>query len=491
LKEPHVVLRGKADTVAGVDDSIRELVADLADTLYSTTGVGLAAPQIGSGKAVIIVDANRDHSDPARNYYALINPRIIRADGIAMSANEGCKSLPGVRVDVPRASRVVIDAIDTDGHRVRKTVEGYEAIVLQHEIDHLNGVLITDNRAASPAHGAKVNPADGTADANVIRARLEPFRSMPDGLLVSQRTRTGHILVVKDGVQIILYFGDPRDTTAEMKVSGIMSRISIDDPIRLLGLYTRVMMLSLAWCQNPGNVYMLGFGGGRVPMALRHYIPGVIIESTETEATVVQLAQRYFGITLDDHMRVAVEDGRKYLARRPADTSYEIIMVDCFSGSGQHPYRLSTIEFYDLCKRHLKPGGVVVTNFSSADPLIDEKVATFASAFATTYVYEEDVAFVMFGSEGPELTQSVLIDRAQSVAKALRPAIPLAEYAAALKRVSRGDDAMVLSDKDAERRITVDDPAFLGVERNQACPCGSGKKFKKCHGARAFGDQAE
>ena len=306
---------------------------------------------------------------------------------------------------------------------------------------------------------------------------------MPDGIIASQRTRTGHVLVVKDKKQIILYFGDPRENTAQMKMSGIMSRVSLDDPLFLLGLYTRVMMLSLAWCPNPRRVYMVGFGGGRIPMVLHHYLPDVVVESTEMETTVVQLAQRYFGIELGERMRVAVEEGREYLTRRSADHLYDMIMIDCFGGSGQHPFHLSTVEFYQLCKQRLRPGGVVTTNLSVADPLIKEKIATFSCAFKAAYTYESNEACILFGSSEPPLDKPALITRAQSLVKQFGFAIPLPEYAAVVKPTLRARGVKILHDSDAKALIPIDDPVFLGIGRNQPCPCGSGRKFKQCHGA--------
>jgi peptide deformylase len=466
LPEPR--LRRRTEAVPKVDDDVRAVIADLADTLFATTGVGLAAPQIGVPWSVLIAAPHRDHEVDERDYYAMVNPRVVHAEGSIVSRAEGCKSVPGLRVDVPRSERVVVEGLDADGRPVRREATGWEAIVLQHEIDHLEGALLVDR--ALPA----------TTDAARIKARLERFRSLPDGVLVSQRTRTEHVLVVKRGEQIVLYFGNPREDTSQMRLSGIMSRVSIDDPLNLLGLYTRVMLLALAWCPEPARVYVVGFGGGRIPMVLHHHLPAVVIDSTETEAFVVRLAQQYFGIELDDRMRVAVEDGRAFLERREP---YDVILVDCFSADGHHPYRLSTAEFYELCRGRLRPGGVVATNLSSADPLVSEKIATFASAFRTSLAYRTEEACVLFGTDGDEMDLESAVPRATRLADRHRFAFPLAEYAVDLTAVRPALGVSPLRDAAASQVLTADDPLFLGVGRNDPCPCGSGKKFKRCHGA--------
>jgi spermidine synthase len=287
-------------------------------------------------------------------------------------------------------------------------------------------------------------------------------------------------MVNKRNNQIVLYFGDPRDDTLDVKLSGIMSRISLMDPYYLLGHYTRVMMVALAWYPDPRRVYVIGFGGGRIPMVLHHHLPRVVVESTESEALVVRFAQQFFGIEFDERMKVAVEDGRRYLERQP---EYDIIFIDCFTSSGYHPYHLSTVEFYELCLRKLSPAGVVSTNLASTDPLLTKKMATFASVFDTTWSYQSDGACVLFGSRGNALEQLTVQNAVQEVDRRYGFSFSVQEYGASLTPVRRSNEGLLLHDAAASTFLTVDDPLFLNVGRNDPCPCGSGKKYKKCHGA--------
>ncbi|HTK30977.1 MAG TPA: peptide deformylase [Candidatus Saccharimonadaceae bacterium] len=135
------VLRQKALPVATVDDTVRELVRDLRDTMRAYNGVGLAANQVGVKQRVLVVDVPLDDEQRAR--FALVNPVVTRRFG-SETAEEGCLSMPGIYEDVVRAERVQVEALDENGKPIRIEADGYLARALQHEVDHLDGVLFTD-----------------------------------------------------------------------------------------------------------------------------------------------------------------------------------------------------------------------------------------------------------------------------------------------------------------------------------------------------------
>jgi len=141
-KYPSTVLKQKASPVEQVDDAIRTLMDDMVETMYASSGVGLAAPQVGRSVRVIVVDANINEDD---NYpvLKLANPEIIKADG-SVEFEEGCLSVPGFTVLIKRPSDITVKALDRDGKEVIIEADGLLAIVLQHEIDHLEGRLILD-----------------------------------------------------------------------------------------------------------------------------------------------------------------------------------------------------------------------------------------------------------------------------------------------------------------------------------------------------------
>ncbi|HTM57524.1 MAG TPA: peptide deformylase [Candidatus Udaeobacter sp.] len=135
------VLRQKARDVAAVDDTVRELIVDLRETMKAYNGVGLAANQIGVPQRVLVIEVPIDEERRVR--LALVNP-VIRERHGSESGEEGCLSIPGVWEDVTRAQKVVVEGLDGEGKSVRVEAEGYLARALQHEVDHLDGVLFTD-----------------------------------------------------------------------------------------------------------------------------------------------------------------------------------------------------------------------------------------------------------------------------------------------------------------------------------------------------------
>ena len=133
----------------------------------------------------------------------------------------------------------------------------------------------------------------------------------------------------------------------------VQSILNLNDPIYLIFPYTQAMMLTLLWNSQPKKIYIAGFGGGSIPQVLHHYLPEVIIECTEVDANILSIAQNFFGVELNDRLRVKIQDGREYLEQKKCLDKYDIIMIDVAFGNGYMSYNLATQEFYQLCDRHL------------------------------------------------------------------------------------------------------------------------------------------
>jgi peptide deformylase len=131
------VLRQHSTQVKLVDDDVRRLVGDMLETMDAAKGIGLAANQVGVARRVAVVDVDGDR-------FAMIDPRIMESEGRA-TAEEGCLSIPEIFADVTRPDRVVIEALDADGNLYRKDATGLKARAIQHEIDHLDGILFLDH----------------------------------------------------------------------------------------------------------------------------------------------------------------------------------------------------------------------------------------------------------------------------------------------------------------------------------------------------------
>lgn len=132
------VLRECAGQVGTVDDEVRQLVRDLFDTMYAAKGVGLAANQIGISRRVAVVHASED-AEPL----VLIDPAIVEREG-DITDEEGCLSIPDVYADVTRSARIVVETTTLDGSRVRIPAIDLQSRAVQHEIDHLDGILFLD-----------------------------------------------------------------------------------------------------------------------------------------------------------------------------------------------------------------------------------------------------------------------------------------------------------------------------------------------------------
>ncbi len=145
LKFPHPVLREKAAPVTEFGPELAQLVADMADTMYVAPGVGLAANQVGVTRQILVYDP--EPNAEIRAYHALINPRIVAAEGEDFG-DEGCLSVREYCAEVKRFWKITVEAQDINGHPLVIEADDFPARILQHEIDHLHGVLFIDRISA-------------------------------------------------------------------------------------------------------------------------------------------------------------------------------------------------------------------------------------------------------------------------------------------------------------------------------------------------------
>ena len=136
------VLRQPAKRIAKVDDSIRQLVKDMLQTMYSADGIGLAAPQVAINKQLIVIDCEQNNPDTPP--LVLINPKIVKYGNELCNAEEGCLSIPGVYLEVTRPEAIEVSFKDENGRPRKIKATGLLARVIQHEMDHLSGVMFVD-----------------------------------------------------------------------------------------------------------------------------------------------------------------------------------------------------------------------------------------------------------------------------------------------------------------------------------------------------------
>ena len=146
LTFPDKTLSRQTSPLDNIDGKVQEMIDGMANTMYDAPGVGLAAIQVGWEKSVLIYDISP--REESRELNVLVNPKIVTREGQIISENEGCLSVPDFRADVKRSEFVTVEGHDREGNPLRLDAEGLLAIVLQHEIDHLNGRLFIDRISA-------------------------------------------------------------------------------------------------------------------------------------------------------------------------------------------------------------------------------------------------------------------------------------------------------------------------------------------------------
>jgi len=142
LAYPDKTLAQKTTPLDNIDGQVQEMIDGMAGAMYAAPGVGLAAIQVGWDKSVLIYDISPREEN--RALHVLVNPKILTQEGQIISENEGCLSVPDFRADVKRSEFITVEGHDREGNPIRLDAEGILAIVLQHEIDHLNGTLFIE-----------------------------------------------------------------------------------------------------------------------------------------------------------------------------------------------------------------------------------------------------------------------------------------------------------------------------------------------------------
>ena len=143
LVVPNPVLKQVSQTVDKVDDELRALMDDMLETMYDAPGIGLAAIQVGVPKRVIVMDLARQDEEPQPRYY--VNPEILWSSDDTAPYEEGCLSVPEIFDEVDRPARVKLRYLNYQGEQIEEDADGLFAVCIQHEMDHLNGVLFIDH----------------------------------------------------------------------------------------------------------------------------------------------------------------------------------------------------------------------------------------------------------------------------------------------------------------------------------------------------------
>jgi len=143
VKFPDSRLKQVAKPITEVDEALRELAQDMIDVMYDEPGIGLAAPQVGASIRMFVIDTEWSDDDVGKNPTVVLNPEISDREG-KITWEEGCLSVPDFSANVDRDARITLRGSDLDGNPIEENVEGLRAVCIQHEVDHLDGILFID-----------------------------------------------------------------------------------------------------------------------------------------------------------------------------------------------------------------------------------------------------------------------------------------------------------------------------------------------------------
>jgi spermidine synthase len=304
----------------------------------------------------------------------------------------------------------------------------------------------------------------------------------PDGIIHKHKGAFQTTIIEKSGHELRLKLLSEKSTEWQ-------SRIDLTDPAKLFCPYMEVIMLMLLWQSDLIRIHILGLGGGSLAMFFRKHFPNLFIDSTEIDRDVYDLAVKYFGFEPDSNLKVFIEDGRDFLTSRSTDNLYDAILIDAFRGVGFSPVCLSTQEFLRVCKTQLRPNGILVANLLPTDGLLAERLATMESVFRSVYVSRADGAFVVFASDAERILVGELVRRASVLQDRHKFNFAYEGLAQSIAYVTNEDSVSkstekppLLTDSTPPGILAIPELLISSLGRNDQCPCGSGRKFKKCHG---------
>jgi peptide deformylase len=168
---PEPILRQVAEPVVEFDAGLAETVQAMFELMYRSQGVGLAAPQVGLGKRILVLDPAGDREADDSQPIVLVNPRLVETSGTPTVHEEGCLSFPGIFAEVRRPERCKVQAYGLDGQPFEADYDGFTSRIVQHEYDHLEGVLLVD----------RMSPADRQRHKAALQELVERFKATRDG----------------------------------------------------------------------------------------------------------------------------------------------------------------------------------------------------------------------------------------------------------------------------------------------------------------------
>ncbi|NEP07103.1 MAG: spermine synthase [Okeania sp. SIO2G4] len=271
-----------------------------------------------------------------------------------------------------------------------------------------------------------------TKNLEAIKQRISWVYEQPDGIIFSQPSGI-HFLTIKK-IKFIIQLVLVEQVT--LKMNWVQSILNLDNPTYLIFPYTQAMMLALVWNSQPQKIYIAGFGGGSIPQVFHHYFPDTIIECAEVDASILSIAQKFFGVELNDRLKVKIQDGREYLEQQDRDNLYDIMMIDVAFGNGYMSYNLATKEFYELCDRHLSKSGVIVVNTLKSNDFEAEYIKTIKTVFPSIYIcHTSGKNTIIIGTRSYPVNKAEIREKAQFIQDYHQFSFPLVDRANEIKMI--------------------------------------------------------
>jgi len=273
-----------------------------------------------------------------------------------------------------------------------------------------------------------------TSNLAAIHQQINWLQQQPDGIIFQQNSGDNCIAVKKIKSVLLLLLADKETLSTNVA----QSILDLDNPLNLIFPYARAILLALVWKNQPQKIYIIGFGGGSIPRFFHHHFPDAIVECTDIDRTVVEVARKFFGILFDDRLKVAIQDGREYLAQQNPIVNNDIIIVDSGFGNGYMPYKLVTQEFYQLCKTRLSTAGVLVVHLFHKEEFNAAAVKTIQTVFAQVYICNLETGnSIVIGTNAPDLAQNEIFLKAELIQDFYNLGFSLIEMSLQLKKVAQ------------------------------------------------------
>ena len=295
-------------------------------------------------------------------------------------------------------------------------------------------LLSLRHKARSAAPAILALAALLTAQPETARAQVSVMA--PDGVIEKVESEYNNVFVIKQGQMLYMNFGYQNSQYVE-------SVYDMLDRGALAARYTRYMTLAPVYVERFERAAFVGLGGGRTASYLVDSFPQLSMEIAELDPEVIRLAKKYFGVKESERLKLNAQDGRIFLTR--SKNTYDAVFLDAYRGPFV-PFHLLTREYFEIIKRHLRPGGVVAQNVEPTTMVLDSAIRTIGAVFRNVETYEAGGNVVIIAYDGEPVAPAKLRERAAALTKQHKLRYDLVELLAAKRDIKPQAGAKLLTD---------------------------------------------